>query len=190
MAALFPHSSFLSCSISLSVFFSIFVSLSFSTADIISTVEFNHTGELLATGDKGGRVVIFQREPEVDSHLRSYTQIYSFSSQLVMQWWRNTVPLQLQSRLIEMNSWCLRECIIISVQSLCYIISSVDPGEDDCLRSLSVTFEEVLTEILALFPSPHSHTPFLSTEQVWAILPGWIQCLQHFPEPWARVRLS
>lgn len=35
------------------------------TADIISTVEFNHTGELLATGDKGGRVVIFQREPEV-----------------------------------------------------------------------------------------------------------------------------
>uniref|UniRef100_A0ABI7ZEB0 Protein phosphatase 2 regulatory subunit Balpha n=1 Tax=Felis catus TaxID=9685 RepID=A0ABI7ZEB0_FELCA len=40
-------------------------------ADIISTVEFNHTGELLATGDKGGRVVIFQREPErvgTDTH--------------------------------------------------------------------------------------------------------------------------
>ena len=34
-------------------------------ADIISTVEFNHDGELLATGDKGGRVVIFQREPPV-----------------------------------------------------------------------------------------------------------------------------
>nr|XP_054765797.1 serine/threonine-protein phosphatase 2A 55 kDa regulatory subunit B delta isoform-like [Lytechinus pictus] len=32
------------------------------TADIISTCEFNHDGELLATGDKGGRVVIFQRE--------------------------------------------------------------------------------------------------------------------------------
>ncbi|KAJ6668013.1 hypothetical protein lerEdw1_016334, partial [Lerista edwardsae] len=38
--------------------------LSFFSADIISTVEFNHTGELLATGDKGGRVVIFQREQE------------------------------------------------------------------------------------------------------------------------------
>lgn len=37
------------------------------SADIISTVEFNHDGELLATGDKGGRVVIFQREPEVCS---------------------------------------------------------------------------------------------------------------------------
>ncbi|XP_022097672.1 serine/threonine-protein phosphatase 2A 55 kDa regulatory subunit B delta isoform-like [Acanthaster planci] len=33
-------------------------------ADIISTVEFNHDGELLATGDKGGRVVIFQREEQ------------------------------------------------------------------------------------------------------------------------------
>jgi serine/threonine-protein phosphatase 2A regulatory subunit B len=31
-------------------------------ADIISCVEFNHDGDLLATGDKGGRVVIFQRE--------------------------------------------------------------------------------------------------------------------------------
>lgn len=39
-----------------------------STADIISTVEFNSTGELLATGDKGGRVVVFQREQEVRSH--------------------------------------------------------------------------------------------------------------------------
>lgn len=42
----------------------------FSAADIISTVEFNHTGELLATGDKGGRVVIFQQEIEV--HLTFY----------------------------------------------------------------------------------------------------------------------
>ncbi|EZA59324.1 Protein phosphatase PP2A 55 kDa regulatory subunit [Ooceraea biroi] len=33
------------------------------TADIISCVEFNHDGDLLATGDKGGRVVIFQRDP-------------------------------------------------------------------------------------------------------------------------------
>jgi len=33
-------------------------------ADIISCVEFNHDGSLLATGDKGGRVVIFQQELE------------------------------------------------------------------------------------------------------------------------------
>lgn len=43
----------------------------FFAADIISTVEFNHTGELLATGDKGGRVVIFQQEIEVKSCLSS-----------------------------------------------------------------------------------------------------------------------
>ncbi|CAH1396387.1 unnamed protein product [Nezara viridula] len=34
-------------------------------ADIISCVEFNHDGDLLATGDKGGRVVIFQRDPVI-----------------------------------------------------------------------------------------------------------------------------
>ncbi|KAG1218941.1 hypothetical protein G6F35_007907 [Rhizopus arrhizus] len=40
-------------------------------ADIISAVEFDHTGDYLATGDKGGRVVLFERnenshEPEFD----------------------------------------------------------------------------------------------------------------------------
>jgi serine/threonine-protein phosphatase 2A regulatory subunit B len=37
-------------------------------ADIISAVEFNHDGELLATGDKGGRVVIFQRSDQVSNN--------------------------------------------------------------------------------------------------------------------------
>lgn len=30
-------------------------------ADIISTVKFNHTGDFLATGDRGGRIVLFER---------------------------------------------------------------------------------------------------------------------------------
>jgi len=34
-------------------------------ADIISCIEFNRDGELLATGDRGGRVVIFQQDPAV-----------------------------------------------------------------------------------------------------------------------------
>lgn len=54
--------------------------LSLSPADIISTVEFNHNGELLATGDKGGRVVIFQREPEVSTHHQSLTNIAFYLS--------------------------------------------------------------------------------------------------------------
>ncbi len=40
-------------------------------ADVISCVEFSHDGDLLATGDKGGRVVIFQVSflfiPKIDS---------------------------------------------------------------------------------------------------------------------------
>ncbi|XP_052831600.1 serine/threonine-protein phosphatase 2A 55 kDa regulatory subunit B alpha isoform [Octopus bimaculoides] len=36
-------------------------------ADIISCVEFNSDGELLATGDKGGRVVIFQHDKSVST---------------------------------------------------------------------------------------------------------------------------
>ncbi|KAM9066463.1 serine/threonine-protein phosphatase 2A 55 kDa regulatory subunit B alpha isoform isoform X1 [Sarcophilus harrisii] len=48
-------------------------------ADIISTVEFNHSGELLATGDKGGRVVIFQQEQEnkTQTHSRGEYNVYS-----------------------------------------------------------------------------------------------------------------
>ncbi|TRY95399.1 hypothetical protein DNTS_017059, partial [Danionella cerebrum] len=48
-------------------------------ADIISTVEFNSTGELLATGDKGGRVVVFQREQESKQqpHRRGEYNVYS-----------------------------------------------------------------------------------------------------------------
>ena len=38
------------------------------TADIISTVEFDHTGNYLATGDKGGRVVLFERNEQVGSN--------------------------------------------------------------------------------------------------------------------------
>jgi serine/threonine-protein phosphatase 2A regulatory subunit B len=36
-----------------------------TAADIISTVEFDATGNYLATGDKGGRVVLFERNESV-----------------------------------------------------------------------------------------------------------------------------
>lgn len=38
-----------------------------SAADVISTVEFDSTGNYLATGDKGGRVVLFERNEQVRS---------------------------------------------------------------------------------------------------------------------------
>lgn len=48
-------------------------------ADIISCVEFNSTGELLATGDKGGRIVIFQQE-HLNSPFGEYTVYSTFQS--------------------------------------------------------------------------------------------------------------
>jgi serine/threonine-protein phosphatase 2A regulatory subunit B len=41
----------------------------YCVADLISCVEFNETGDLLATGDKGGRVVVFQRDQNVSKLL-------------------------------------------------------------------------------------------------------------------------
>ncbi|KAG9001467.1 protein phosphatase 2A regulatory subunit cdc55 [Tulasnella sp. JGI-2019a] len=47
-------------------------------ADIISTVEFDHTGEYLATGDKGGRVVLFERnESKKGCEYKFYTEFQS-----------------------------------------------------------------------------------------------------------------
>ena len=34
-------------------------------ADVLSSVEFDHTGRFLATGDKGGRIVIFENNGDV-----------------------------------------------------------------------------------------------------------------------------
>ncbi|RSH95381.1 protein phosphatase 2A regulatory subunit cdc55 [Saitozyma podzolica] len=47
-------------------------------ADIISTVEFDHTGDYLATGDKGGRVVLFERnEQKRGCEYKFYTEFQS-----------------------------------------------------------------------------------------------------------------
>jgi hypothetical protein len=35
------------------------------TADLLTTVEFDETGDYLATGDRGGRVVIFERGDDI-----------------------------------------------------------------------------------------------------------------------------
>ena len=51
-----------------------------TTADIISAVEFSHDGEHLATGDKGGRVVLFERNQDPqgnDAEYRFFTEFQS-----------------------------------------------------------------------------------------------------------------
>ncbi|XP_033829087.1 serine/threonine-protein phosphatase 2A 55 kDa regulatory subunit B alpha isoform isoform X1 [Periophthalmus magnuspinnatus] len=49
-------------------------------ADLISAVEFNYTGELLATGDKGGRIVIFQQNPENKSQPQCHAEYNVYST--------------------------------------------------------------------------------------------------------------
>ncbi|CAF3485586.1 unnamed protein product [Adineta steineri] len=51
-------------------------------ADLISTIEFNEDGEFLAVGDKGGRIVIFQREQQTktSSRLNDYNVYITFHS--------------------------------------------------------------------------------------------------------------
>ncbi|GME83446.1 unnamed protein product [Ambrosiozyma monospora] len=51
-------------------------------ADIISTVEFDHTGDFLATGDRGGRVVLFERnENKKNCEYRFYTEFQSHDAE-------------------------------------------------------------------------------------------------------------
>lgn len=49
-------------------------------ADIISTVEFNYDGNFLATGDKGGRVVLFERNHSKKKHSCEYKFFTEFQS--------------------------------------------------------------------------------------------------------------
>jgi len=48
-----------------------------SEADIISAVEFNHDGDFLATGDKGGRVVLFERSKKPSASSSSEYEFYT-----------------------------------------------------------------------------------------------------------------
>jgi len=48
--------------------------LSCSAVDIISAIEFNKSGHHLATGDRGGRVVLFERTDVKDVCILNCTQ--------------------------------------------------------------------------------------------------------------------
>lgn len=69
----------------------------FPAADIISTVEFDHTGDYLATGDKGGRVVLFERNESVRPDDRS-TYIQSGSLKGVRRRFRSMIPSPIRKK--------------------------------------------------------------------------------------------
>lgn len=62
------------------------------TVDIISAIEFDGTGDHLATGDRGGRVVLFERTDTrdvsllfVDCRLFMSFVLFCFSSKLFLE---------------------------------------------------------------------------------------------------------
>ena len=65
----------------------------FSAADIISTVQFNHDGEFLATGDKGGRVVIFQKDLGVCMLYLSCALFLIYCKHKAFELFYQTVPI-------------------------------------------------------------------------------------------------
>ena len=74
-------------------------------ADLISTVEFNHNGDLLATGDKGGRIVIFQKDDAVSVSIHYISKAIFLYNLLAF----NFFYLSLEIRLFKV---CILFCLI------------------------------------------------------------------------------
>ncbi|KAG1453462.1 hypothetical protein G6F46_006861 [Rhizopus delemar] len=73
-------------------------------ADIISTVEFNQTGDYLATGDKGGRIVLFERnESKKSCEYRFYTEFQSHEAEFDY-----LKSLEIEEKINKIK-WCKRQ---------------------------------------------------------------------------------
>lgn len=73
-------------------------------ADVISTVEFDHTGNYLATGDKGGRVVLFERnETKKGCEYRFHTEFQSHDAEFDY-----LKSLEIEEKINKIK-WCKRQ---------------------------------------------------------------------------------
>lgn len=73
-------------------------------ADVISTVEFDHSGNYLATGDKGGRVVLFERnESKRGCEYRFYTEFQSHDAEFDY-----LKSLEIEEKINKIK-WCRRQ---------------------------------------------------------------------------------
>ncbi|KAI8876875.1 protein phosphatase 2A regulatory subunit PR55 [Backusella circina FSU 941] len=73
-------------------------------ADIISAVEFDQTGDYLATGDKGGRVVLFERnESKKSCEYRFYTEFQSHEAEFDY-----LKSLEIEEKINKIK-WCKRQ---------------------------------------------------------------------------------
>lgn len=73
-------------------------------ADVISTVEFDHTGDYLATGDRGGRVVLFERnEGKRGCEYRFHTEFQSHDAEFDY-----LKSLEIEEKINKIK-WCRRQ---------------------------------------------------------------------------------
>jgi serine/threonine-protein phosphatase 2A regulatory subunit B len=73
-------------------------------ADVISTVEFDHTGNYLATGDRGGRVVLFERnEGKRGCEYRFHTEFQSHDAEFDY-----LKSLEIEEKINKIK-WCRRQ---------------------------------------------------------------------------------
>lgn len=73
-------------------------------ADVISTVEFDHTGNYLATGDRGGRVVLFERnESKRGCEYRFHTEFQSHDAEFDY-----LKSLEIEEKINKIK-WCRRQ---------------------------------------------------------------------------------
>lgn len=73
-------------------------------ADVISTVEFDHTGNYLATGDRGGRVVLFERnESKKGCEYRFHTEFQSHDAEFDY-----LKSLEIEEKINKIK-WCKRQ---------------------------------------------------------------------------------
>ncbi|KAI8336687.1 protein phosphatase PP2A regulatory subunit B [Chlamydoabsidia padenii] len=73
-------------------------------ADIITTVEFNQTGDLLASGDKGGRVVLFERnDSKKGCEYKFYTEFQSHEAEFDY-----LKSLEIEEKINKIK-WCKRQ---------------------------------------------------------------------------------
>ncbi|KAI8984174.1 protein phosphatase PP2A regulatory subunit B [Mycotypha africana] len=73
-------------------------------ADIISAVEFDHTGDYLATGDKGGRVVLFERNgSKKNCEYQFYTEFQSHEAEFDY-----LKSLEIEEKINKIK-WCKRQ---------------------------------------------------------------------------------
>ncbi|RYP87955.1 hypothetical protein DL770_004693 [Monosporascus sp. CRB-9-2] len=115
-------------------------------ADIISTVEFDHTGNYLATGDKGGRVVLFERnETKKTCEYKFHTEFQSHEPEFDY-----LKSLEIEEKINKIK-WCRRQ------NASHYLLST-----NDKTIKLWKVFEKSL-KVVAENNLSHDVTPATST---------------------------